>query len=104
MRKQTRTLAARLSEALEASPPVAETPGSMASLTMEMSMTTEFKASEQPIASGPAPGWFARLTTRLRRTLSAVNQHCEAVESAKAVCDRENTLKHGKDWTNRCCG
>ena len=56
-------------------------------------------------ASGRArPGFVARLVARLKRTLSAVNAHCQSVEEAKEACERENLQKHGKDWVNRCCG
>ncbi len=49
-------------------------------------------------------GLFARLKARLKRVMSAVDQHCESVEKAKEACERQNLEKHGKDWVNRCCG
>jgi hypothetical protein len=51
-----------------------------------------------------APGPIGRLVARLRRKLQAIDRHCCAVEQAKEAGERENTLKHGKDWVNRCCG
>lgn len=49
-------------------------------------------------------GLFEQLKQRVLRLVSRVKTHCAEVEEAKAVCDRENTRKHGKDWVNRCCG
>jgi hypothetical protein len=51
-----------------------------------------------------APGPLGRLLGRLRRKLQAIDRHCCAVEQAKEAGERANTLKHGKDWVNRCCG
>ncbi|MTJ83381.1 MAG: hypothetical protein F8N37_20525 [Telmatospirillum sp.] len=53
---------------------------------------------------GEKRGLVARLTDNVKKSLSAVVQHCDAVEQAKAAGERENTLKLGKDWVNRCCG
>jgi hypothetical protein len=50
------------------------------------------------------PGLIGKLKKKVQNSLSAMNQHCDAVEQAKAVGDRENIKKYGKDWINRCCG
>lgn len=44
------------------------------------------------------------LKDKIIKYFSKLNTHCREIEEAKAICDRENTAKHGKDWVNRCCG
>jgi hypothetical protein len=61
-------------------------------------------AMDEQVADEAPRGLIASLMARLRRMWSAVATHCEQVDAAKAACDRNNTLKHGKDWVNRCCG
>ena len=67
-------------------------------------MTVEIVTPEPEAEVEKKAGLFGRLVQRVKGSLSAINQHCESVEQAKAACDRENTVKHGKDWVNRCCG
>lgn len=70
-------------------------------------MTTTTGNAELPETEAEAKDkdtLLGKLAGKVRTTLTAMNEHADEVERAKAACDRENIKKYGKDWVNRCCG